>query len=565
MLATEPIKAPWISSYGDIPFHLNYVERSLYDQFMDAVSRDAEFPVMSFFGRKILFKEMADIVEKVAKGFYAIGVRPGDRVLVSLPNIPQALYCLYALNHIGATAAMVHPLSAVGELKYYMEEIGSDYAVTLDQFYDKFVEVNKLRPIKKLVVCRVSEELPPVKAFAFKLATERKLPKIKTEGYVCLWKDFIEEGESVKEGYAVQKDPYTEGIILFSGGTTGTTKGVRLSDYNLNATSLQTCYISKQDNLAYHCNMLSAMPIFHGYGIGVCIHTAMIAVGMAILIPRFTPKSYARYLKRCKPNFIVGVPTLFEAIANSHYLDGVDLSCLRGVFCGGDSLSVEMKKKIDKFLEDHNCSVHVREGYGATECCGVSCLTPYNREKEGSIGIPYPDTYYKICKVGTTEEVPYGEEGEICICGPSVMMGYVNHEKEEAETLRKHADGHTWLHTGDLGMMDEEGFVYYRQRIKRMIITNGYNVYPSELENIIERHPAVEVCCVIGVPDPLKIQKVKAFVVLAEGYSETPLLTEELMQHCRKNIAKYAMPYTIEFRDSLPTTLLGKIAYRELS
>ena len=314
-----------------------------------------------------------------------------------------------------------------------------------------------------------------------------------------------------------------------------------------------------------HSKMLAAMPVFHGFGLGVCIHTMMVAGGTSLLVPRFNAKSYAKLIKDNRPNFIAGVPTLFEAIATNHYLDGVDLSCLRGVFSGGDSLSIELKKKFDKFLADHHATIRVREGYGTTECVTASCLTPYNKEKEGSIGLPYPDTYYQICNPETGEELPYGEEGEICLTGPSVMLGYIGHEEENANTLRQHADGHTWLHTGDLGKMDEEGFIYFRQRMKRMIITSGYNVYPSQIENILDAHPAVRMSCVIGVPDPYKMQRVKAFVVLENGYSDTPALREELMQHCREHVARYALPSEIEIRSEFPKTLVGKIAYTKLA
>ena len=235
-----------------------------------------------------------------------------------------------------------------------------------------------------------------------------------------------------------------------------------------------------------------------------------------------------------------------------------------GVFSGGDSLSIELKKKFDKFLAEHNAAVKIREGYGTTECVTASCLTPYNIEKQGSIGLPYPDTYYKICKPGTTDEVPYGVDGEICIYGPTVMLGYLNHPKETAETLKLHDDGNLWLHTGDMGNMDEDGFIYFKQRIKRMIITSGYNVYPSHIENIIDAHDAVQMSCVIGIRDEYKMQKVKAFIVLKPGYENTRELRENIFNHCKKNIAKYAMPAEIEIRDSLPKTLVGKVAYTVL-
>ena len=241
-----------------------------------------------------------------------------------------------------------------------------------------------------------------------------------------------------------------------------------------------------------------------------------------------------------------------------------DLSCLKGVFSGGDSLSVELKKKFDKFLYDHHAIVQIREGYGTTECVTASCLTPTHIAKEGSIGLPFPDTYYKIVKPGTDIELPYGEEGEILLAGPTVMKEYLKHPEETAQTLRTHDDGLTWVYTGDLGTMDSDGFIYFRGRIKRMIVASGYNVYPGQIENIIDAHEKVHMSCVIGVPDPYRMHKVKAFVMLKEGVPANDETKQELLAYCRKNIAKYAMPYDIEFRESLPKTLVGKVAYRKL-
>lgn len=559
----QTLKAPWLSSFGSLPHTLVYSEKSMSAAVLDTAEREKEFPALTFMGRKISFTEMAGNIDLAAKAFYAAGVRPGNRVLVCLPNVPQAIYCLYGLNRIGAVAAMVHPLSAVGEIVHYLEEAQCDVAVTLDQFYAKFLEVKKQYPFRKLVIARVSDELPGVLPFLFRLTTERKFPKVVPTAEVIRWTDFLKSGQSVSDGYVFDKDCHTEAVVLFSGGTTGTSKGIMLSDYNFNALALQTATMAHAE--VRHSKMLAAMPVFHGFGLGVCIHTMMFTGGTSILVPRFNVKSYANLIKKNKPNYIAGVPTLFEAIARNTYLDGVDLSCLRGVFSGGDSLSVELKKKFDAFLKDHNASVRVREGYGTTECVTASCLTPFDKEKEGSIGIPYPDMYFRICAVGTDEEVPYGTEGEICISGPTVMMGYINHEEENASTLHKCDDGRIWLHTGDLGMMDDEGFIYFRQRIKRMIVTSGYNVYPSQIENVLDAHEAVRMSCVIGVPDPYKMQKVKAFVVLNPGFSDTPELKDKLMEHCRRYVAKYAMPYEIEVREELPKTLVGKVAYTKLS
>ena len=259
-----------------------------------------------------------------------------------------------------------------------------------------------------------------------------------------------------------------------------------------------------------------------------------------------------------------GVPTLFEALLRTRGLQGFDMSFIRGMFCGGDSLSIELKRKVDAFLREHNASIQIREGYGTTECVTASCLTPYDYYKEGSIGVPFPDTYYKIVKPGTNEKLPPNHDGEICISGPSVMKGYLDNPEETAETLRNHGDGRIWLHTGDLGMMDEEGFIYFKQRLKRIIIVSGFNVYPSQVENAIDVHPDVMYSCAVGVPDEYKMHKVKAFVVLRSGVEPDDRIREEILENCRRKVFRYAVPYEIEFRDELPKTLVGKVAYRVL-
>ena len=245
-------------------------------------------------------------------------------------------------------------------------------------------------------------------------------------------------------------------------------------------------------------------------------------------------------------------------------MEKADLSKLKGVFSGGDSLSIELKKKLDRFLAEHKANVQVREGYGTTETVTACCLTPPHMHKEGSIGLPFADTYIKIVRPDTDEELPYGEEGEILLAGPTVMKEYMNHPDETAKTLRTHADGLTWVYTGDLGVMDEQGFIYFRGRAKRMIISSGYNVYPGQIENILDAHDMVQMSCVIGVPDPYRVQKVKAFVKLAAGIPANDETKQTLLDYCRRNIAKYAMPYDIEFKEEMPKTLVGKVAYRKL-
>lgn len=556
-------KTPWISHYGDVPFHLEYPEDSMSAVVLATAEKYPKLPALSYMGRIIPYSLLEKNIKTTAKAFSAIGIKEGDKVTVCLPNVPQAIYCLYALNYIGAIASMIHPLSAESEIEFYLRTAGSKCAITLDMFYPKFEEVMKKYPLEKLIVASAADELGLIKKTAFSIIHIGKKVKLPKNDTVLKWNEFFSLGKKFTgEDPKVRKCDKDVAVILFSGGTTGTTKGIMLSNLNFNALALQTAAMSHYD--IHSMRMLAAMPVFHGFGLGVCIHTMLVAGGLSILVPRFNVKAYANLIKTEKPNFIAGVPTLFEAITRNPYLDGVSLDFLCGVFSGGDSLSVELKKKFDKFLDDHGSPVHVREGYGTTECVTASCLTPYCEEREASIGLPYPDTYYQICAVGTCDEVPYGEDGEICLCGPSVMVGYMNNEAETANTLRVHADGNVWLHTGDLGKMDEDGFIYFKQRIKRMIITNGYNVYPSQIENILDAHPKVQMSCVIGVKDPYKMQKVKAFIVLKDGIKPSESIRQELHEYCRKNIAKYALPYQIEFREELPKTLVGKVAYTVL-
>ena len=560
---TPEREAPWLKYYGEVPFHLDYPDYSISDAVLESARKDPDFPAISFMGKIFTYKTVVSKINEAAAAFVALGVKKGDCVTICMPNVPQAVFCMYALNRIGAIASMIHPLSAVGEIVHYLGEVKSKYILTLDQFYGKIAEVKEQYKLDRIIITSAADELGFIKNTAFKLMNAKKNKVDKQDADVVFWKDFIKAGKSIDlPKHLVKSTGKDAAVVLFSGGTTGVTKGISLSNLNFNALGMQTEKMCHKD--VHHASMLAAMPIFHGFGLGVCIHTILEVGGTSILVPQFNVKKYADLIKKEKPNYIAGVPTLFEAITRNPYLDGVKLDFLRGVFSGGDSLSIELKHRFDKFLEDHGATVHVREGYGTTECVTASCLTPYTEEREGSIGLPYPDTYYKICAVGTNDEVPFGELGEICLRGPSVMLGYLNHPEENTNTLRVHSDGYTWLHTGDLGSMDSDGFIYFKQRIKRMIITSGYNVYPSQLENIIDGHEAVQMSCVIGVKDSYKMQKVLAYVVPKEGVEPSEELRQQILAYCRKHIAKYAMPYTIEFRTELPKTLVGKIAYTVL-
>ena len=561
-MATITAKAPWKDHLGEIPFTLDYFEGSM----SDAIERSATlYPTsiaFTFMGKSTTYRMLWEQIQICAKALKTIGVRENDRVTIAMPNCPQAIYLFYAVNVIGAIANMIHPLSAEKEIEFYLNESESVTAITLDQFYCKFERIRKNTKVVNIVIASIKDALSKPVKYGYMLTEGLKQEKIPKDAPVIHWKQFLSLANACFYDYRVKRSRDDIAVILYSGGTTGKTKGILLSNGNFNALGAQI--IATNPMYRQGDRMLAAMPLFHGFGLGVCIHSMLYGGGRCILIPRFTAKSYAKQITKYQCNFIAGVPTLFEALLRIKEMDKANLSCLKGVFSGGDSLSVELKKKFDKFLYDHHSVIQVREGYGTTETVTACCLTPPNKFKEGSIGLPFPDTYIKIVKPDTAEEVPYGEEGEILLAGPTVMKGYMNQPEETAQTLRTHDDGLTWVYTGDLGMMDEEGFVYFRGRAKRMIISSGYNVYPAQIENILDAHEKVQMSCVIGVPDPYRMQKVKAFVTLKNGVEPTDETRQELLAYCRIHIAKYAMPYDIEFRDEMPKTLVGKVNFRLL-
>ena len=555
-------KTPWKDSMGDTPMHLDYFEGSMFEAVEIIAQKYPKNVAFDFMGKSTTYKELVEQIETCAKALKTIGIREGDKVTIAMPNCPQAIYLFYAVNLVGGIANMVHPLSAEKEIEFYLNDSESITAITLDQFYHKFEAIRKNTKIVNIIIASIRDALAEPIRSGYMLTEGRKIQKIPEDAPVIRWKDFMRLSRCCFYNYKVQRTGDDPAVILYSGGTTGTTKGILLTNKNFNALGQQV--IAANPMFRPGDKMLAAMPIFHGFGLGVCIHTMLTQGGRCILVPRFTPKTYAKDLVKKRCNFVAGVPTLYEALLRLPDMDGTDLSCLKGVFSGGDSLSIELKKKLDKFLYDHKATVQVREGYGTTETVTACCLTPSHMYKEGSIGLPFPDTYIKIVEPGTDRELPYGQEGEILLAGPTVMREYVHHPEETAQALRTHDDGLTWVYTGDLGSMDAQGFVYFKGRAKRMIVTSGYNVYPAQIENILDANELVQMSCVIGVPDSYKMQKVKAFVKLVPGVEANEATKKAILAYCRKHIAKYALPYDIEFRDDLPKTLVGKVAYRVL-
>ncbi len=554
-------KTPWFKYYDGVREHLDYPDISLYELLEKTANNHLSNISYNYFGTKKTYKQFLKQIDDCARSFKELGVKKNDAVSICMPNTPEAIISFYALNKIGAIANMIHPLSAEPEIKYFVNISNSKFVVAIDLAFNKINHIINETKLKKVIIVSVGDSMPRHMKSLYKITKGRKI-KLEPSDKTIKWKSFIKLGHSFTKEITYHFKGSDVAAILYSGGTTGYPKGIELTNLNFNALAIQG--IEACACLDEKYKVLAIMPVFHGFGLGICIHTTQYLGATSVLLPQFSAKTFDKLLKKYKPNVIAGVPTLYEALLKNKRLEGYDLSFLKCVISGGDSLSISLKKKIDKFLYDHGANIQVREGYGLTECVTGSCLTPQNYYREGSIGIPYPDMYYKIVKPDSTEEVPYGEEGEIVISGPTVMKGYLNDPKETKLTLKKHDDGLVWMHTGDLGYMDEDGFIYFKQRLKRVIVSSGYCIYPQYIENIIDSHPDVLMSCVIGIDHPYKVQVAKAFIVLKNGIEPSEKILKSIKEHCQKNLAKYSWPYEYEFKDELPKTLVGKVAFNEL-
>ncbi len=561
----DPKYTPWFKHYGNVPQHIDYPEDSMYGMVKATSEKYPEKIAYMFMGDKTRYKTFIAQIDDFALRLVKMGVTSEDKVLICMPNCPQAIIALYAINKIGAIATMIHPLSAKGEVEFYVENCECTVAITLDMFFANFPRITDGMKLQKIIVSSIADGLSSFKAFMYKHVLDgRKDPKVDpaTRG-VIFWKQLMKEDVSGISEPVSPKTCYDGAVILYTGGTTGRSKGALLSSMSFNSTALGMTALSEIYGTGEL--MMAVMPIFHGFGLCACVHLPFCIGITCVLVPRFTPDSYSKLIVKMKASFIAGVPTLYEHMIRSKWLQKADLSFLKGIFCGGDTLTIEAKERMDKFLAERGCTTFVREGFGCTECLTATSITPKNEQRPGSVGVPMPNVYYKITEPGSDERMPYGEDGEICISAPAVMNCYYNEPEETAETLKvSPEDGLTWLHTGDIGCMDEDGFIYFKQRLKRMIITSGYNVYPSQIENILNRSELVKESCVIGVPDQLRGSKVKAYVVLEGGIKPGTETMAKLRSYCRTQIARYALPREYEFIDALPRTKVAKVDYRAI-
>ena len=550
---------PWLAYYGDIPHTIDYPQVTMYEALIRTVARCPDALAYDFFGTTATYRQFADEIDRCAAALADLGLKPGDRMTISMPTCPQAVVCFYAVNKLGGVASMIHPLSTATEIAFYLNLSQSRFAMTLDAFYGKFAEIREQTGLEKLILACIPDYLGWLKRLGFNLTKGRKIAAVPPEAMVVWWKAMM----AANHPPAPKSDAGFEdlAVILYSGGTTGKPKGIMLSNRNFICEGMQ---VSAWGNLSQGDAILAILPVFHGFGLGVCINAAFMGGAKSIMVPQFTPETVARLIRAKRPNFIIGVPTLYEALNRNPLFRKTDLSCIKASFSGADTLPRCVKERFEAIVHQQGGRTQLREGFGLTEAVTAIMAMPMTEYRENSVGIPFPDMEAKIVGTGTTAELPPGEEGEICLHGPAVMMGYLDNPEETARTLQTHPDGRVWLHTGDIGTMDADGFFYFRLRQKRMIKSSGMNVYPAQVEEQLYQHPDVLDACVIGVPDPKQVERVKAFVVLKAPDKAGPEKEKELIDFCRRDLIVWSCPREIEFRAELPLTLVGKVAFAEL-
>jgi len=557
----KKIPAPWGKYYTDEELNINIPNISLYNQVLRSSVRYPNNIAYEYFGKKVTYSKFIKQIDRAAISFKKLDIKKGDIVTLCMPNIPEVLISFYALNKLGVVANMVHPLSAEEEIKEALISTKSNYLIMIDMFYSKISPFIQSIGLKNVIFVSAGNSMKPFMRFGYKLTQINKYKKYPKNKFFMSWKKFIQLSRFSKEDIKCTYGKDTPAVILHSGGTSGKPKNVVIQNRSFILASKQEKIALKRLHPGDCC--LAIMPNFHGFGLSVTIHTPLALGCYAILIPQFNSKKFDVLFKKTRPTCVLGVPTLFEALISNHNVKNLDLSFLKYVVSGGDILNRNLEEKVNEYLKEHNSPAVITQGYGLSEALAAVCLATPDVNKSGSVGIPLAGNHVKIINPATRKSNPANVVGEICIHSKALMMGYLNNESETNDALQVHDDGHIWLHTGDLGYLDKDGFLFYKGRQKRMIITSGYNVYPSHIEEVIEAHPAVLQCTVVGVPHPYKQEVPKAFIVLKDGHHGL-FVKSEIKEYCKKNLAKYMVPHDFVYRKKLPKTKLGKVDFKKL-
>ncbi|MBR2841269.1 acyl--CoA ligase [Candidatus Saccharibacteria bacterium] len=539
---------------------VEYFDGGLYDAIYEASCKWPHNVALEYFDTQITYKEMVKKINRVAAALKAIGAEKGENITICMPNTPESVYMLYAVNEIGAVANMVHPLSSEKEIEDYLNQAHSKIMLCIDVSYPKVENIIKDTEVEQLIVVSPSRSMDLAVRAIYKMTKGRK-NHINKSQQIITWDKFLNKANRFIGNPHARVNPDDAAVIMYSGGTTGKPKGIILSNLNFNAQAVGAKYLVPELIKSEH-SFLTFLPNFHAFGLGVCIHMPLYFGCRVVLIPQFNAKKLKKYLKKYKINILVGVPTVFDYLTKLKF-GPHELKHLKGVVSGGDIVSMSTKERVNDFLEAHGSKAILENGYGLTEASGGFIFSPRSVAKDpDGIGYPIPDNEVIVVDLKTGKEAKVGEDGEIVVRGLSVMKGYLGKPEETKQAFIK-VGNKKYLRTGDIGYVDEKGVFHFRSRLKRLIVSNGYNIYPANIEDVTLRCELISSCAVVGHEDKLRGEKVVVFVV-AKPETHERVIRRELNGIYRKYLAKYEIPREIRFIDELPKTKLAKVDFRAL-
>ncbi|PID40212.1 MAG: long-chain fatty acid--CoA ligase [Proteobacteria bacterium] len=543
---------PWLAHYGEgVPEHVDYETVCLPDYLRQSAKSFSGKMALTFQGYQVSYAQLDKMVDRFAACLTDFGVRQGDRVAILLPNVIPCVVAYYAILRIGAISVMNNPLYSDRELEHQFNDSGAKVLITLDLLGNRMIDLRPRTGIKQIIYTSIGDYLPFPQNLLFPLVGKKKglTADVKAAGDLHKWKALLSKYPPNPPQVNLDFDDVA--MYQYTGGTTGVSKGVMLTHANL---SKQVQHISAwfptfgNDEI-----MLGALPFFHVFGLSTAMNLAIYKGWGDILVPKPQPRQLLEAISKFRPTFAPLVPTMYIGMLEHPDIEKMDLTSIKGCFSGSAPLPVEVIRKFEQ-----KTGAVIVEGFGMTESTPVTHINPFSgQRKVGSIGLPISDTTCRIVSLNDGEtDVPVGDTGELLMKGPQVMKGYWQRPDATAETI---TDG--WLHTGDIAQMDEEGYFYIVDRMKDMIISGGYNVYPRDIEEVFFEHPKVKEATAIGVPHPKRGEAVKIFIVLKEGETATD---KEMLIYCQDKLAKYKWPTLVEFRDELPKTDVGKVLRKDL-
>lgn len=557
------IDKPWLKYYSQEAIEAKLPECSLYEYLYENNKDYKDEYALNYFGRKITYGELFEQIDLTARAFLAQGVKPGDICTIVTLSCVTSVLCFYALNKIGAVSNFVKVLTSEEELAKYFEEAESEVIITLDLFGEKVIKAAHNGKCRKIISYSLTEWMPLKIKIGFQIKMKGFGKWYLQDKRIIKWKEFLNSGQSIMKECTFSKNPRKLCLLAHTGGTTGFSKSVLISDFSANAIAYQYYLCMELKRKSIYLNIL---PPFFVYGLVVCLHMPLSLGLCTTIIPKFDIKEWKEYLTKYKPNYILGVPPYFAAILKENKMTDMDLSFVKAWGVGGDGMNEILEKNINAYLLEHKSNAKILKGYGMTEVCGTAVVEQINCYKTGSVGVPLVKNNIQIYDNEKKMELKYGEIGEICLQCPSLMLGYKNNENEMKRLIVKHLDGGYWVHTGDLGYIDKDGFLFINGRMKRfiMVIKDGApcKVYSAQIEKIIQQIDCVENVCVVGTK--YKDMKVpKAFIVVKKGHL-IEHIKEKARVMCQEKLPDYMCPYFYEFIDELPLTVAGKVDYKAL-